>query len=198
MTKAKTPHFKSNNQTNITQLFLLTAAGGLLGVTAGMLLAPKSGKRLRQDLCDTYEDITEKGEELVHHAAEKGSEYVNNVRDTAHEWMGEEGTSNTTILMGLAGGALLGATAIYLLTKESQEPEGILDKVKAAGKSAGEKLSSGEWIETAREFLDKVSETTHPKPAVNKVKDSTQETMNELFKWANVGFSVWQNLQKRG
>jgi hypothetical protein len=174
-------------KSNLTNLFLLTAAGGLLGVTAGLLLAPKSGKRLRQDLHDTYDNMTE-----------KGAEYLDNARETATQWIGEEYPSNTHLAMGLIGGGILGAAAIYLLTRDEEESQSFAQRFRTLGRSASEKITSGDWVDTAREFLDQLRENGHPEETRAKFSESVQDGSNELLKWANIGLSIWQNLQKRG
>ena len=50
--------------------------GGVVGITAGLLLAPKSGKQLRHD-------ITEIGEEIY----DKGHDFAKNTEHQAEEWI---------------------------------------------------------------------------------------------------------------
>lgn len=58
-------------------------AGGLLGAVVGLLLAPKSGERLRQDIVDNYEDVSEKAERL----AKKGKSFARTASSRADKWL---------------------------------------------------------------------------------------------------------------
>lgn len=191
MTKVKIQDRRTLSQRKITNLFFLVAAGGLIGVTAGLLMAPKAGRKIRRELFNTYEDLADKGQELAQDLVEKGSEYVNNIRSS------EEKTSNTTLLIGVIGGGLLGAAAAYIFTREPSEPEGITDRFRAAGRSAAENLRSINWFETAKEILEAMSEKASHHHNGSKVAEDMQHNFNEVLKWANLGLSVWQNLQKR-
>ena len=201
MAKAKTQVRKAVSQNKITNLFLVLAAGGLLGATAGILLAPKKSRSLCDNLCDTYDDLSDKGHEVAENLMDKGQEYVDNIRDTAHHYIGcEEPTSNTNMVVGLVGGALLGAAAVYLLTRDSDEEEGLAHKFKAAGKSAAENLQSMDWMETAKDVIETIAEKATGGQSNGRGKHAQSNlngNLNEVLKWANMGLSVWQNLQKR-
>jgi len=194
MVKVKVQRRRVIRNDRITNLFLVIAAGGVLGITAAVVLANRKPKNWRTELYDTCEDLSERGQEMAHDAVEKGSEYVNNIREKAGSWMDEHPTPKSHLLTGLLGGALLGAATIYLLTKES-EPEGIATKFKTAGRNAADSLRSVDWMETAKEVFQLISDKVAPER--ENLDANLQSKVDDVLKWANIGFSVWQNLQKR-
>jgi gas vesicle protein len=68
-------------------LLIGSVLGGVLGAVAGLLLAPKSGSELRQDIADTYEDVSEKTQEMADQFTRKGKKVANNVQSQAGEWL---------------------------------------------------------------------------------------------------------------
>lgn len=82
-----------------TKDFLIGALiGGIVGATTALLLAPKSGKELRQDLNDQTDYIKEKtghlkqsalhkGSELAAAAKEKTSTLSHRVSEQSNEWV---------------------------------------------------------------------------------------------------------------
>jgi len=51
---------------NRSRDFLIGATvGSLLGTVSALLLAPKSGRKLRQDLCDTCCEMTDKTQDIT-------------------------------------------------------------------------------------------------------------------------------------
>jgi gas vesicle protein len=73
-----------------TKSFLLGALlGGLASAAAALLLAPKSGKQMRKDLCSACDEISKKAEQLVKETTDeaKGSaeELTEDVKEKAKE-----------------------------------------------------------------------------------------------------------------
>ncbi|MEX2461880.1 MAG: YtxH domain-containing protein [Paenibacillaceae bacterium] len=79
--------------------------GGLLGAMAGLLLAPKSGRELRQDITEQYGTISEKTQQIASTVGEKTaniaktasmhtSEWVDKAKDVAGTVIGEVKTWN--------------------------------------------------------------------------------------------------------
>jgi gas vesicle protein len=62
-------------------------AGGFLGAIAGLLLAPKSGEELRQDIMDTYEDVSDKTEDMANDITRKGKAFAKKARKKANKWL---------------------------------------------------------------------------------------------------------------
>ncbi len=61
--------------------------GGILGAITGILLAPKSGVDLRQDIAETYEDFTEKAQEFAGQVGRKGKAAAGAVQSQAEDWL---------------------------------------------------------------------------------------------------------------
>ncbi|WP_238357675.1 YtxH domain-containing protein [Cohnella zeiphila] len=59
--------------------------GGAVGAAAALLLAPKSGRELRQDIRDKYRQTSDKAKTLVTNATEKTKEIVSHVGQRASE-----------------------------------------------------------------------------------------------------------------
>lgn len=67
----------------IRDLLVGGIAGGALGAAAGLLLAPKSGEDLRQDISDRYEDASERAQEF----SKRGKTFAKNARSKANKWL---------------------------------------------------------------------------------------------------------------
>jgi gas vesicle protein len=59
--------------------------GGALGAAAALLLAPKAGRELRQDIRDKYRQTSDKARKLVTEATEKTKEIVSQVGHRASD-----------------------------------------------------------------------------------------------------------------
>ncbi|MCE2983579.1 MAG: YtxH domain-containing protein, partial [Parachlamydia sp.] len=60
--------------------------GGIIGAAAGLLLAPKPGSELREDLADRYEDFSEKGHEFADQISRQGKAFAKNAKGSAGKW----------------------------------------------------------------------------------------------------------------
>ena len=63
---------------------------GILGITAGMLFSPKSGKKLRRDISDKTDDIMSDTKWLLKKAKGKASDIISDAADKAEKII-EEG-----------------------------------------------------------------------------------------------------------
>lgn len=61
--------------------------GGVLGATVGLLLAPKAGTDLRQDIADTYEDISERTQNFADNMTKRGKSFAKTTRSKANKWL---------------------------------------------------------------------------------------------------------------
>lgn len=61
--------------------------GGLAAGATALLLAPKSGKKLRKDIKDKYEDYTQKGNELCDDVKESGKLFAKDTKKAAKRFM---------------------------------------------------------------------------------------------------------------
>ncbi|CAH1215311.1 MULTISPECIES: YtxH domain-containing protein [Paenibacillus] len=57
--------------------------GSVVGSVTALLLAPKSGRELRQDISEGARQVTEKGQELVSKVGEQGTNLVSKVKEAA-------------------------------------------------------------------------------------------------------------------
>jgi gas vesicle protein len=194
----------SQKQTN--SLLLSAAAGGIVGATTALLFAPQSGEKLRKGICETYDDISRTVQDFSGDVMEKGqkaastaAEYVDSVKGTAsHLFAPSKKTdSNLPLFIGAIGGALLGAATVVLLSSKEEKCEGFANKIKDAGKSFTENLSTG--VETAKEIIDAISDKVHHNGEA--VEEHLKEMKNhsplkEALEWAALGLRAWQNMKK--
>jgi gas vesicle protein len=61
--------------------------GGLLGVAAGLLLAPKPGGQLRRNLSDAYDDMSERGQEFAENLSKQGKSFAKKAQTSANKWV---------------------------------------------------------------------------------------------------------------
>jgi gas vesicle protein len=75
-----------NNQNIDSKDFMIGAlVGGMLGVAAALLLAPKAGKELRSDLNEQAVYLKDKSNEFSHLAREKSSNIVRTVSEQSNQ-----------------------------------------------------------------------------------------------------------------
>ena len=60
--------------------------GSVIGAVAG-LMAPKAGSKLRQDLADTYEDVSDRTRSLGHKFNRRKNFISKNINTKAGEWL---------------------------------------------------------------------------------------------------------------
>lgn len=59
--------------------------GGILGCIAGLLFAPKSGKRFRKDISDMGSDLLDDANHLIEDAKEKASDLMSDAKSKADD-----------------------------------------------------------------------------------------------------------------
>lgn len=64
-------------------LLLGTIVGGAIGVVATLLLAPKSGAKMRQDISDRIQAACQKTKEIAATIGDTTKEFVENVKEEA-------------------------------------------------------------------------------------------------------------------
>lgn len=62
-------------------------AGSILGAVAGLLLAPKPGDELRQDIADTYHDVSERTQDMANYASKRGKAFAKTARSRTNRWL---------------------------------------------------------------------------------------------------------------
>lgn len=123
----------ANYQMSPRDLLVGAAIGGVLGTTSALLMAPKSGRRFRQDICDACEDVSDKTQDVAYDMKKKGKAWMNSFSsqsdwgDTANdvienikEWVGttDEEMPKDLLVGGLAG-AIVGAVIGLLAAPKS-------------------------------------------------------------------------------
>lgn len=75
----------SNGNNNMSGKDFVIGAllGGIIGASAALLLAPKSGKELRQDLSEGYQTASKKTQEIAKNVSGHTDEFVGKVKDRA-------------------------------------------------------------------------------------------------------------------
>ena len=98
---------KSNASSTVQTFMVGALIGGAIGATVALLYAPKKGARLREDISDTFEDLSArlkkvmkkakdsgevlvldgivKGDHLVHEAYQKAEDLINEADRIIHE-----------------------------------------------------------------------------------------------------------------
>ena len=90
-----------SNTNNAIQSFMIGALiGGAVGATVALLYAPKKGAKLREDISDTFDDLTSRlkklmknakdsGEDIIHDGIEKGDELIHEAYHKAENLINE-------------------------------------------------------------------------------------------------------------
>jgi gas vesicle protein len=122
-------------QTQPKDFMVGAAVGALLGTVSALLLAPKAGKSLRDDICGTYCDVSNRTQDVANQVSQKSKCFANNVSagsqdlaekakclvDHVSEWMHpthkEEGVNG--LLLGSIIGGVVGAAAGFLLAPKA-------------------------------------------------------------------------------
>jgi gas vesicle protein len=75
-----------NNDGGSVQSFLTGAmVGGVIGAAFALLYAPKKGEKLREDISDTFDDISSRLINLLKHTRESGEELANESIDAGDQ-----------------------------------------------------------------------------------------------------------------
>lgn len=79
----------SENNMNGKDFLLGAVVGGLLGAATALLLAPKSGRELRSDLNDQYQNISEKTQKIATDVSDKTQKIAGEVSEKSQEIVGK-------------------------------------------------------------------------------------------------------------
>lgn len=191
------------------------AAVGLAGIATFLLLKPKKKTRLlEKNVYDIYEDLKEEAEELAHNAYEKGkeayehaSEYAENIKDVI-----EHPDSKTLFIAGTVGGSILGASLIYLLTRDGSKNDDLMNRtshifesIKDAANSASENVKLADWPQIAKEVIESLTQkiTNNHENDEEEEEEGNNKNHHYLSHLQNAielgvnGFRLWQNLNKK-
>lgn len=214
-----------NNQMHTKEFMIGAAVGSLLGSVAALLVAPKAGKKLRQELCDTYCDLSERTQDLAKRGksiaqsigshsnewAGKARHAVDGAKKSVRGWMGQEeeeeedNSGRDFLIGGIAGGVVGAALGLLLAPKAGEELrqeirdkyDDVSDRTQAFAKSSQSKAN--EWLDLAREVVDHFTEEAHEKgeELVDRAKGLiNHQRIHDVMDWAALGIRVWQRAKK--
>ncbi|MGZ3732361.1 MAG: YtxH domain-containing protein [Parachlamydiaceae bacterium] len=176
--------------------------GGCVGSMLALLLAPKSGQDLREDIVEGYHSLCDQSQEYAGDVKSSTQELM----DSLHEW---EGGHYPPLLVGGMAGAIIGALAGLLLapqsgselrTKLGDEYEEIYEKAQefvdgmhqkkdALGDKLEDKLE--DWKDIFATIVDKLTSKT------SKKTPSKGGGLDGIWNWANLGLRLYNQLQAR-
>ncbi len=183
----------SHNQMDFVKGALI---GGLIGGIAGLLIAPKAGKKLRQDISDGYNCLHDKTCDIADNIKVKGNQLLGRQQEVE-----EDGTCS--LLTGGALGAVIGAIAALFLAPQSgqelreglgdtyeeirEKAEDFVDKLNRKKGDVEDRLD--DWKDTLNTLVEKLSSSDKRKSGNSK--------LGQIADWANLGIHLFQQLQKR-
>ena len=115
---------ENQTQGNGEVLLVGTLVGGLIAAAATMLLAPKSGRDMREGIAGHYSDMTDKTRTMAEDLGEKTMEVAGVIGDKTMELAGTVGQKSRDMGMGrefLMGGLVGAAAALLLAPKSGRE-----------------------------------------------------------------------------
>lgn len=214
----------THKQTHTREFVIGAAVGSLLGGIAALLAAPKAGKILREELCDTYcdlakrtEDLADKGRALAHTIGSESGKWtgkarraVDDAKRSVRGLMGqrveeEENHAKDFLIGGLAGG-IVGAVVGLLLAPKAggelrqeliEKYEDVSDRSHAFAKSSRSKANK--WLALAREVVEDFTEDAHDKgeEVIDRAKGLiNNKRIHDVMDWAALGVRLWQKAKK--
>lgn len=171
--------------------------GGVLGGVAALLMAPKSGKDLRDDISEGYQMINKRSHDLADGIREQGQCWMDSINGK------EESHHPSHFFVGGTIGAVIGAVAALLLAPSSGNKlrehlgdsyEEIRDKAEAVLKGFNNTRHNFEgkiddWKDTFLTIVDKLSS--------HKKGDKHNTAIDEIVNWANLGLRLYSQMQKK-
>lgn len=155
--------------------------GGLAAGITALLMAPKSGKELYNDIADTYTTLAEKTGTISDDIKHK-SWHILHPNDACEICEG----SSSHFMTGATIGAVLGvASALLLAPKPGAKLRNDLENTYHNVVDQGE-----EWKDAAGSFIEKLQ------TAFNKTGKNASPVQH-ILDLASVGFQAWQTIQKR-
>jgi gas vesicle protein len=114
---------------NNSRVFLVGAViGGVLGATAALLLAPKAGKELREDLSEAYENLSEKAQDLAETASKRSHSFAKNVSSQTSGWMEKAHDLIDTVSEGVKNYSHAFRNGSHASEYEEEEPKNRLEE----------------------------------------------------------------------
>lgn len=205
----------ARNHMHTKEFVVGATVGSLLGSVAALLIAPKSGQKLRDDICDAYCAFTDRTQDI----ADRAKSAVNGASKTVKGWVYEEEEETTKdLLIGGIAGAVLGAAIGLLLAPKAGEDlrqdiadtyedvsdrtqrfaNGMTKRGKSFAKTA--RSSANKWLNVAQQIVEDLTED-----AQNKGEDLFERAkglvgnnrFHEAMDWAALGYRLWQGVKSK-
>lgn len=156
-----------DNHREESQFLKGSLIGAILGGATGLLLAPKSGKELREDITNGYTYLNEKTQGLSEQINTRGHKIL-------HPFEKEKPSHQPhSFLIGGIAGALVGAAISSLLA-----PQSGAKLRKTLGKTYEDIVDASEDI-------------------LSNLDSKGKETTGEIMDWVNLGMKFLHQMQKR-
>lgn len=175
--------------------------GSCLGGLTALLLAPMSGKALRQEFTDCCNAVNEQTKEYYDELTEQGHK----IKEQACKYAGwqEEHNDNSSMLLGGLFGSIVAAVAVLLLAPQNSKDlrkqlgkkyEEIRTKAEEMAEDfphqAGQKAE--EWKNIFSSLVDNLTTSKMARKASGKGK----EAIDDIADWAMLGLKVFNALKK--
>lgn len=186
--------------------------GSVIAGITGLLLAPKAGNKLIEDILDIYHSAHENGQDFIDALRERGSDLSDSLREKGAYLKGfysheEEDNNHSALVMGLIVGALVsGVTALLLAPQSGKKMRKILgnqyddirEKAEDFVSSVDEKrerLLNGAsvWKDSLTDLVNKLSSSA----SKNKKSSAYSSQLNNVIDLANIGLNLYQQLKRR-
>jgi gas vesicle protein len=214
-------HHDDHGEMNSRDVLIGVAAGGLIGVVAALLIAPKSGEELRDDICDTYCNVTERGRHIAKSISDTTKDVVDHTSRGFKRLVGqevEEEDHYKNILLGGGAGIVIGALLGLLIAPKAGNElrEDLVHAYEDANERAHEfandvsrrghafaknvRSHTEEWLDLAKKVVDQVAGNVHDKSEeiIHRVKDLIPNgKANDIAQWAILGFRLWKGVQRK-
>lgn len=173
------------------QMFKALAIGGLIGVSSYYLFNTKQGARLRKDLrrftqelSDKASEMAEEAEDLKEELMDRGHEFYNNTRKSLLNGKSHSPElSSSTIAKGALAATVLGAVAVFLLSREDKSHDFIKQTSRYA-KGLTDK---------ARNIIDELDEA---RERGEEIASSGSSALNDVIQLATLGLKLYQTVKK--
>jgi gas vesicle protein len=191
-----------HNQMHAKEFVVGAAVGSLLGSVGALLIAPKSGKKLRQNICDAYcnladstQDYASRGKSLAKNVgcqtcdwASKAKSAVAGAAKNIKGWSPEEEEDESTrdLLIGGLVGGVLGAVVGLLVAPKAGEDlrQDLVDSYEDASDNAQEFAEnlSKKGRAFAKKANSKANKWLHlAQQLVEDLTENAQDTSEDLF-----------------
>jgi gas vesicle protein len=168
--------------------------GSAIGGVIGLLIAPKPGARLIQDIIDSYESVHKNGHYLIETLKKKSHSFTHPFEDEEEE---DDEENHTSFLVGGAIGAVVAAIAALLLAPESgkklrqmlgsryddirEKAEAVVANVAAKGEHVLDEAN--DWKETLTDLIGRL-------PNSGKGRRKQLNGINRIVDLAHLGMRL--------